>query len=92
MNQFKKKQPVSYAAPYRNMEADISASIKLFTNKEGRPPNYILVNPDDYMHLFDAYKNTGAIPLKATELTIIQSARVMRTPDMPVGHYDVVSN
>ncbi|MCY1720183.1 hypothetical protein OU798_07505 [Prolixibacteraceae bacterium Z1-6] len=90
MEQFKKKHPEDYADPYVNVISDIDASIRRFTKREGNPPNYILINTADYEHLAQAWRATGVISDKGTELTIIQSARLIRTNDIQQGYYDVV--
>lgn len=91
MENFNKKQPADYVHPYENMLGDIDKAIRRYTTKENCPPNYILINTSDYEHLATAYRAAGVIPAKA-ELNIIQSARLIRSDDMPVGSFDVVCN
>ncbi len=91
MQTFIKKQPVNYQAPYKNVLADIDKAIRSYTAKEGCPPNYILISSADYEHVQAAFRASKVIP-QSSELSFIQSARVMRSPDMEPGRFDVVRN
>ncbi len=91
METFRKKQPANYNEPYQNVLIDIDQSISRFTSIRNIQPNYILINTSDYEHLVTAFRAAGAIP-KDSDLTIIHSARVIRTTDIAQGMYDVVRN
>lgn len=92
MKQFRKKQPVDYSTPYSSMLDDIVAEIKYFQKTNKMLPNYIIISDKDYELLVGEAIKAKMIPEKEPGLTIIQSARLMPSPFMAQGWYDVVGN
>lgn len=92
METFKKKQPADYENPYVDMMADINSKIKYFRTRNNLLPNYIIINTADMPHLVKASHLAKVLPTNVHELTVIQSARLMPSDNMPVGSFDVVGN
>lgn len=92
MHQFKKKHPVDYMYPYQNMYADVLNAIAEFEKTHSLSANYVLVNIDDHMHLALSAQENKAFPKNRLDLHVIKSARIVRSPDIPKGSFEVVIN
>lgn len=90
---FNHKSPVHYEHPYRSMQKDIDAEIASFKKIWKKPPNYIVLHTDDYEELLAELQSTGYFPPGKTPAKFQYcGTRVMRSPDMDKGWFDVVGN
>ena len=93
MTGFTTKVPATYDSPYRNMLQDISEEIKQYTKHRGIGPNYIIIHTEDKTKLLDEMISAKLIlEGKPVGKLQYQGIRIIETPDLIKGFFEVLGN
>lgn len=93
MTGFTPKIPVEYLSPYKNMIHDISEQIKVFAKQKGYSPNYIIIHPDDKENLLSEMISFKLLTHnKPVGKLQFQGIRIIESPDLIKGFFEVVGN
>ena len=93
MTGFNHKQPADYQFPYKNMLHDIAQELKAYVKSRRMDPNYIVINPGDKESLLAELQSFKLIgPGSYTGKLQFQGIRIIESPDIIVGFFEVLGN
>ena len=84
--------PGNSAQPYKNMLADIYYEIESATKRD-KLPTYVIINSNDLPFLQREMNKANILPEKVKPGKLqLRGIRIIQTPDIPQGFFDVVWN
>ena len=93
MTGYTPKQPTHYQYPYKQMLADYEGLIDQYKTRREITPNYIIINPEDIDSLLREMAAAKMIPAGHLPGKLqYQGIRIIKSPDMPKGFFDVAGN
>lgn len=93
MTGFTLKKPTDYQFPYQKMLHDFSEQIKAYAKHRGIAPNYIIINPEDKESLQAEMISFKLLqPGKAIGKLQFQGIRIIESPDITKGFFEVLGN